>query len=707
MSKYADMLPERSHTVLSKRRPEVRPVSDQAPPLLAPSAILQRAALSHESLRPVEVVRMQQTLGNRAVGELLGRSSSSRPRLQAKLMVNAPGDEYEREADRVAEQVMSMPVVERAELEDEDEEPEVMTKREPAHAVSGGFEAGEEFEQQLNSTSGQGQPLPPTLKQEFETRFAADFGRVRIHADVPSAEMNRAIQARAFAHAQDIYLGAGQYSTDSTGGKRLLAHELTHVMQQRGPLGGKQKASAVTIQRNGDKTDPGADLPKLEDVTKKRFERLMKSEEITIVNPTVVAQVKAREVSDAQRNVKDRRFMLDVFDRVSAQYPQPPRLRDLNDVEEVIKVSLGLAPGLGEAQLITEATLDNLNTRGRDGLVLQFFVATKNYSRGLVLAALGGRSEREYQQDQPEALKYDRLASTFLKARENIQIEETLTKSQKSEFAAALKKMPTIKYLLKMRKSKLTPYSFTEWKGGGSLSDNIEESNENSLAKPTHGTANPRDYIDNGKFKERLDAADHYIRTFVEPHLLEKIPRPKIMVHLKYADTETSTVLHQEQNRFRAYQSDNKVHVAQDENTSIIVHEVGHYLEDNLPSEFWHDLQIMLRARHLTSVEKSGKAVEKTAHGEMFSREEGRYRGEYGATGKYTSSSYAGGGPTEVTSMTLEFLSDPDRMKKMIENDPQQTAIVLRGLRPKEYAQTPELREFDHLLPRAYKRSVQ
>jgi hypothetical protein len=230
MSKYAHMLPERSHTVPSKRRREVRPVSDQALPLLAPGAILQRAAL--ESLRPVEVVRMQQTLGNRAVGELLGRSSSSSPRIQAKLTINAPGDEYEREADRVAEQMMHVPPAERAELEDEDEEPEVMTKREPAHGVSGAFEAGEEFEQQLNVTRGQGQPLPPTLKQEFETRFGADFSRVRIHADVRSAEMNRAIQARAFTHAQDIYLGAGQYGPDSTAGKRLLAHELTHVVQQ-------------------------------------------------------------------------------------------------------------------------------------------------------------------------------------------------------------------------------------------------------------------------------------------------------------------------------------------------------------------------------------------------------------------------------------------------------------------------------------------
>lgn len=101
----------------------------------------------------------------------------------------------------------------------------------------------------------------------------------------------------------------------------------------------------------------------------------------------------------------------------------------------------------------------------------------------------------------------------------------------------------------------------------------------------------------------------------------------------------------------------------------------------------------------MASVEKSGKRLEKAGHGEIFTREEGRYRGEYAATGQYTSSSYGDMGSTEATSMTLEFLSDPDRVKTMIEKDPQQTAIVLRGLRPKEYAQSPELREFDVFLP--------
>jgi hypothetical protein len=587
-------------------------------------------------------------------------------------------------------------------LDDEDEEPEVMTKREPAHAVSGAFEAGEEFERQLNVTRGQGQPLPSTLKQEFETRFGADFSRVRIHADVRSAEMNRAIQASAFTHGQDIYLGAGQYSTDSTAVKRLLAHELTHVVQQSGNrLEGKQVATAVTIQRGGGRTDPGEDLPELEDLAKERFKRVLASEDITVVNPAVIRVVELRAVSDAQQNVNDKRFMQDIFETVAKLKNMQPNqrerwLEDLREIEAVIKMALDGAPDMKEAKTTTEATLENLKTRGRDALVAAFFAATRRYSQGVALAALGGRSERLY---KPEALGFDKLASAFLKARANISMTKALTKSQKTEFTAALKKMPTIQHLLEMHESGKMPLSISQWKEGGLLSDNITESNKNSLDTPTDGTANPREYIDNGEFKQRVDDADHYIRTFVEPHLLEKLPRPRIIVHLKYSESPSNFVLHQKENRFRAFQAGAAVHLAQDDNTSTIVHEVGHYLEDYLPSEFWHDLQIMHRARHVTSVEKSGKMVEKAGHGDIFAREEGRYRGEYAATGKYTSSSYEGGGSTEATSMTLEFLSDPRRVKRMIEKDPQQTAIVLRGLRPKEYAQTAELREFDVFLP--------
>jgi hypothetical protein len=254
MPKQAQKLPEHSHAVQGKRTDEAELVSDRAQPL-DPRAIVQRAALAPKSLRPADILRLQQTLGNRAVGRLLSQLSPAPSLVQAKLAVNVPGDKYEQEADRIAEEVTQRPAVQRAELEDEEDEdkqPSVVTKPQPSPLAGGAFEAGEAFEQHLHAARGQGQALPPALKEDFETKFGADFGAVRVHADAGSAEMNRAIQAKAFTHAQDIYLGAGQYSPESTAGKRLLAHELTHVVQQVGEQiqpkeEGKQQLRTKTI----------------------------------------------------------------------------------------------------------------------------------------------------------------------------------------------------------------------------------------------------------------------------------------------------------------------------------------------------------------------------------------------------------------------------------------------------------------------------
>src|SRR5215469_13003897 len=77
-----------------------------------------------------------------------------------------------------------------------------------------------------------GQSLDATTRQFFEPRFKYDFGSVRIHADDRAAQSAQAISALAFTQGRDICFGAGQYSPRSASGKRLLAHELAHVVQQ-------------------------------------------------------------------------------------------------------------------------------------------------------------------------------------------------------------------------------------------------------------------------------------------------------------------------------------------------------------------------------------------------------------------------------------------------------------------------------------------
>jgi hypothetical protein len=244
---------------IERRRPvaqrERLAAPDRAQPL-APGAILQRAALAPQSLRPADILRLQQTLGNRAVAQMLSQPSPARSLVQAKLTVNAQGDEYEQEADRVAEEVMQEPAAQRAESENEDEEedetPEVMTRRHPSPAAGGAFETGEAFEHQLQAARDQGQPLPPALRQDFETKFDADFSQVRVHTDARADQLNRSIQAVAFATGRDLFFQREAYDPDSYDGQKLIAHELTHVLQQRAGGG----TALASIQRNSDGEAP-------------------------------------------------------------------------------------------------------------------------------------------------------------------------------------------------------------------------------------------------------------------------------------------------------------------------------------------------------------------------------------------------------------------------------------------------------------------
>ena len=88
------------------------------------------------------------------------------------------------------------------------------------------------FEQTLASSKGGGSALPGNTQQFMESRFNADFSGVRIHTDSTAASLSRSVNAQAFAHGSDIYFNSGKFSPDSTEGKTLLAHELTHTLQQ-------------------------------------------------------------------------------------------------------------------------------------------------------------------------------------------------------------------------------------------------------------------------------------------------------------------------------------------------------------------------------------------------------------------------------------------------------------------------------------------
>lgn len=136
--------------------------------------------------------------------------------IQPKLTISQPGDLYEQEADRVADQVMGTPSV--AKAANTGETSQMSTA--PESGISGLF--------------GKGQALPDAVRTYFEPRLGSEFSRVRIHTDGPAAESAKSVNALAYTVGRDVVFGAGRYTPATDEGKGLLAHELVHVIQNEG-----------------------------------------------------------------------------------------------------------------------------------------------------------------------------------------------------------------------------------------------------------------------------------------------------------------------------------------------------------------------------------------------------------------------------------------------------------------------------------------
>src|ERR1044071_2147429 len=183
--------------------------------------------------------------------------------LQAKLAVNAPGDTFEQEADRVAEQVtnMSESQVQRKCACDEGGvcaacrneravHERVQTKRVQSNDT-GEIAAPPIVHEALRST---GQPLDASTRKFMEPRFGLDLRHVRIYTDSLAAESARSVNAEAYTVGTDIVMPAGNYSPDTGSGRELLAHELAHLAQQQGH--GSQVQRKIKVGGTGVTTSP-------------------------------------------------------------------------------------------------------------------------------------------------------------------------------------------------------------------------------------------------------------------------------------------------------------------------------------------------------------------------------------------------------------------------------------------------------------------
>jgi hypothetical protein len=267
------------------------------------------------------ILNLQRTIGNQAVLRLLEAGSlpgeaaapsgagaaTTHPRftdnfasipvshtpvrgIQRKLTVNAPGDAYEQEADRVAEQVMRMPEQQTASMpqsfgraagvqcecacggscddckkKNRGEEHAKVQMKAAGPVNAGGLEAPPIVHEVLRSP---GRPLDAGTRAFMEPRFGQDFSGVRVHTDGKAAEAAGAVQAKAYTVGNNVVFGSGEFSPGTAEGQRLLGHELAHVVQQG-------NSSLATLQRQpaGDDIDDTAVLER--ELKSKKSERAM------------------------------------------------------------------------------------------------------------------------------------------------------------------------------------------------------------------------------------------------------------------------------------------------------------------------------------------------------------------------------------------------------------------------------------------------
>ncbi|NEO77614.1 MAG: DUF4157 domain-containing protein [Moorea sp. SIO4G3] len=188
------------------------------------------------------------------------------PPIQAKLTIGQPKDKYEKEADRVASQVVQQINTPASTYSTQDhsvqrtavpEEGKLQAKLtlQRGEAITGG-EASSDLESAIARARGGGQPLDPGLQAQMGQAMGADFSGVRVHTDAQSDQLNQSIQAKAFTTGQDVFFRQGAYAPGSRGGQELIAHELTHVVQQGQVkptlnVNGVAMKEGVSVENNG------------------------------------------------------------------------------------------------------------------------------------------------------------------------------------------------------------------------------------------------------------------------------------------------------------------------------------------------------------------------------------------------------------------------------------------------------------------------
>ena len=211
--------------------------------------------------------------------------------IQRKVSIGALNGPLEHEADSMADKVMRMPepnVIQRKCAHCEEEE---KAQRKPSESFiqkksSETNGVSYTVANTIQSTKGSGNALPEATKSFMESKFGANFSDVKIHTGNYASQLSKELNAQAFTVGNDIYFNEGKYAPESSGGKHLLAHELTHTLQQdnqikRQPAAPKNskrfKYHNVNVVIRSSCDDAGFGLNVVEDAFKRALDKIFDS----------------------------------------------------------------------------------------------------------------------------------------------------------------------------------------------------------------------------------------------------------------------------------------------------------------------------------------------------------------------------------------------------------------------------------------------
>ncbi len=221
-----------SEKIIEEEQVQMKPLSDQITPIIQRQVEEEEEELVQPKLQTSLIQRQTEEeefeedvqakpLIQRQVDQEEEEDTVQAKELQAQKpqITQISGNNIQRLCPECEEELQRQPI--------EEETPEIMTKSETEPQT-----ASLNIQNQLNTSKGSGSPLPNETRTSMESSFGVDFSGVRAHTNSNAIQMNQRINAQAFTHGSDVYFNEGMYNPNTNSGKHLLAHELTHVVQQ-------------------------------------------------------------------------------------------------------------------------------------------------------------------------------------------------------------------------------------------------------------------------------------------------------------------------------------------------------------------------------------------------------------------------------------------------------------------------------------------